>query len=299
MLTPFGKAARKLRIEKGLRLLDVAYSLGVTASYVSAVETGRRQVTEEFALRVAHALQLNESESDELVRSAQQTTSGLKINIENLPPAEREVMAAFARRINTEGLNAEDLEKLREIVFKVANGSQPFLKRGFLVPPLQTKVIRTFAERIRATFIKDNVNEFPIMDILEFRLHRLIPDFVLEVMESEEMDNDEGRTIHGTNKIILRRDVYEGAWNSKGRDRFTASHELGHLLLHSQVAFTRMESSEAHPIYRDSEWQADEFASTLLVPPHIVKNFAGPLDLAAGCKITPSAAAVIWSKHVI
>lgn len=297
MLTPFGKAARKLRVEKGLRLLDVAGLLGVSASYISAIETGRRQVTVQFAQKLASALKLNEAETRELIQGAEQTASDLKINIENLRPAEREVMAAFARRINADGLDDDALNKLREIVFKMANGSQPFRKRGFLVPPLQTKVIRNFAEKIRATFVKDNVNEFPIMDVLEFRLHVLIPDFVLEVMDAEEMDNDEGRTIHGANKIILRRDVYEGAWSAKGRDRFTASHELGHLLLHSQVTFARMESSQSHPIYRDSEWQADEFASTLLAPPHIVKNFAGPLDLAASCKITASAAGVIWGKY--
>ncbi|WP_428480964.1 ImmA/IrrE family metallo-endopeptidase [Pseudomonas mosselii] len=54
----------------------------------------------------------------------------------------------------------------------------------------------------------------------------------------------------------------------RGRDRFTASHELGHWLMHRNVPirFHRVEHGQL-PAYKDSEWQANRFAGALLMPP--------------------------------
>ena len=42
MITPFGIATRKFRLDKGLRLLDLAQRLKLSSSFVSAVETGKK-----------------------------------------------------------------------------------------------------------------------------------------------------------------------------------------------------------------------------------------------------------------
>ena len=44
MLTNFGKALRKLRIDNNELLKDMALKLEVTVSYLSAVENGKRDV---------------------------------------------------------------------------------------------------------------------------------------------------------------------------------------------------------------------------------------------------------------
>jgi transcriptional regulator with XRE-family HTH domain len=44
MLTEFGQYLRKIRIDCGDLLKDMADKLGVTSSYLSAVETGKRNV---------------------------------------------------------------------------------------------------------------------------------------------------------------------------------------------------------------------------------------------------------------
>jgi transcriptional regulator with XRE-family HTH domain len=46
MLTPFGKKVRKLRIDVGVTLKSMADAMGVTSSYLSAIETGKRAVTD-------------------------------------------------------------------------------------------------------------------------------------------------------------------------------------------------------------------------------------------------------------
>ena len=41
-MTPFGKRLRTLREERGILLKDMAADLGVSATYLSALEHGRR-----------------------------------------------------------------------------------------------------------------------------------------------------------------------------------------------------------------------------------------------------------------
>ena len=61
-LTPFGIAARKLRLDKQLRLLDVAKLLDCSAAFLSAIETGRKPIPDSFVLTVARAMKLSTEE---------------------------------------------------------------------------------------------------------------------------------------------------------------------------------------------------------------------------------------------
>lgn len=65
--------------------------------------------------------------------------------------------------------------------------------------------------------------------------------------------------------IILREDVYEGAHEGNGRDRMTVAHEIGHLLMHKNIAFARAERVEIRA-FESSEWQAKCFSGELLSP---------------------------------
>ena len=47
-LTEFGKFSRKLRIDNGELLKDMAIKLNVTVSYLSAVEIGKRNIPEKW-----------------------------------------------------------------------------------------------------------------------------------------------------------------------------------------------------------------------------------------------------------
>lgn len=109
---------------------------------------------------------------------------------------------------------------------------------------------------------------FPIAEVLEFVMPQAFPGFALEVAEKHEMGLNHGLTIPAENVIRFRSDVYDGMVEGRGRDRFTASHELGHWLMHRNVPirFHRVEHGQL-PAYKDSEWQANRFAGALLMPP--------------------------------
>lgn len=74
--------------------------------------------------------------------------------------------------------------------------------------------------------------------------------------------------------VRLQEEAYRGVQRGDGRSRFTVAHELGHVFLHTGLLI-RMKriphlkgalARGGHPAYLDSEWQANAFAGSLLVP---------------------------------
>jgi Zn-dependent peptidase ImmA (M78 family)/transcriptional regulator with XRE-family HTH domain len=293
-LTPFGIAIRKLRLDKGLRLLDLGASMKLSPAFLSAVETGRKPIPDGFVLSVSRAMDLSTEELAMLRRAADRTRK--EVRIEKLPEDQRELVAAFARRLDK--VPADMMAELKKIVLKSSNGEQPFRRhrRGIVVPPMSTDALRKFAEKVRSAFVEDDQIEFPIMDVIEFRLGKVFDGFYIDIRDQESMGEDEGRVIGGTKGIALREDIYEGAWGGNGRDRFTACHELGHFLMHRTVTMARTRE-DTDKIFCDAEWQADTFAGTLMMSPRHLGRFADPDDAATTCGMTGAAANVMWQKY--
>lgn len=294
MLTPFGVEVRKLRLDKGLRLLDVARTLGLTSAHLSAIETGKKAIPRGHVEVVSRAMKLSHDEHTRLQRAADQTRP--EVRVDNLRGSERELVAAFARRLDD--LPPSLLADIKKQVFKAIDGDTPFKRsrRGLLVAPLSTAAIWGIADQVRSLFTTPDQHDFPVMDVLEFRLEKFVPGFVLDPCDEHEMGGEEGRVVAGENRIQLRNDVYERAWSGSGRDRFTACHELGHLLMHRKVALARIRQ-DAHPIYRDAEWQADTFAGGLMLCRSHLATLRHPSVAAARCGMTTWAADVMWSKY--
>jgi transcriptional regulator with XRE-family HTH domain len=294
MITPFGIVTRKLRLDKGLRLLDLAKKLNLSSSFVSAVETGKKPIPAGYVDSVVKALHLTRAEALELQRAADRSKTA--VDIDGLRGSQRELVAAFARKLHD--LPAEFLEEIKKQVFKSTAGDIPFKRKrkGLLVAAASTRALWDFAEKVRSVFVGADDLSFPIMDVLEFRLPALEEGFLLDVCSHGEMGAEEGLVLAGLNCIKLREDVYEGAWNNVGRHRFTACHELGHYLLHRQVAMARVRD-DSHPVYRDAEWQADTFAGGLLLSSRHLARLGCRENAALQCGMTAMAAGVMWAKY--
>jgi transcriptional regulator with XRE-family HTH domain len=298
MLTPFGITIRKQRLDRGLRLLDLAERLGFTPAFVSAIETGKKPIPEGYVAAAARAMSLDMTETRELLAAADQTRA--VVRVDHLQGEQREWVAAFARTLETklEEMPPELIARLKKIIHKSVSGETPFKRkrRGLLVPPASLPALWALAERVRTVFVQPEQVSFPIMDVLEYRLGKFLDGFYLDVCDHEEMGMEEGRVIAGENCIKLREDVYRKAWGGSGRDRFTCCHELLHFLLHRQVVMPRARDDK-HPVYRDAEWQADAFAGALLMSARHINGFASVDDAASQCGMSPQAAEVTWAKY--
>jgi len=71
MLTPFGKALRKLRIDRGMLLKDMADGIGVTSSFLSGMETGRKAIPEGTVEKIATWAKLDKVATKQLTLAAE------------------------------------------------------------------------------------------------------------------------------------------------------------------------------------------------------------------------------------
>lgn len=136
---------------------------------------------------------------------------------------------------------------------------------GIVVPARSKENIAACAAILRKHINLTAKANFPVDKVYE-ALGLLYEGADFEVREDHEMGDDHGRTYPDKNLILLRGDVYERGCAGNGRDRFTMCHELGHLMLHREVALSRIDPANPPKIYRNSEWQADTFASHLMMP---------------------------------
>lgn len=65
-LTEFGKFSRKLRIDNGELLKDMAIKLNVTPSFLSMVETGRRNIPKKWEEDIEKIYSLSLKQKEEL-----------------------------------------------------------------------------------------------------------------------------------------------------------------------------------------------------------------------------------------
>jgi len=115
MLTLFGKFCRKLRIDRGELLKDMSDKLGVTPSYLSAVENGKRNIPPEWVFKISELYSLNEEEVSEL-KAAADTQINTRIDLNKMKGDQRDVMMAFARDFDQ--LNEAELDVIKNILFK-------------------------------------------------------------------------------------------------------------------------------------------------------------------------------------
>lgn len=145
---------------------------------------------------------------------------------------------------------------------------------GIRVPPLSIAQLRELAGVIRAGLHLSSVEPFPVPYFLEHALPKAIPEFDFAVVDELPDGNEacaypDGCTANPDGPFIeLTTKVYEGACAGNGRDRLTVLHETSHVLLHRKVAVHhRGPRGEDLKAYENSEWQANQLAAELLMPP--------------------------------
>jgi transcriptional regulator with XRE-family HTH domain len=99
-MTPFGERLRGLREARGLKLKDMAQELGVTPTYLSALEHGRRSKPNwSFVQRVIHYFNIIWDEADELQRLADNSNPKITVETAGLSAKATELANRLARDI--------------------------------------------------------------------------------------------------------------------------------------------------------------------------------------------------------
>lgn len=111
MITKLGKELRKLRLDLGITLFEMAESIGVSSSLLSSVETGRKPATSNLIQRLVDRFPAVRAREAEFVQLGLETAKEVRINIEsNKNEGAGELALAFARKFET--FSPETIEAL-------------------------------------------------------------------------------------------------------------------------------------------------------------------------------------------
>lgn len=114
MLNPFGRYCRKLRIDNGELLKDMATKLEVSPAFLSAVETGKKNAPDRWSDILVKLYGLPDAEREVIKRAIEESQNQVKLELKNSSDKARKVALSFAREFNE--LPDEKLEEIKKIL---------------------------------------------------------------------------------------------------------------------------------------------------------------------------------------
>ncbi len=117
MTTEYGKILRKIRIDCGEVLGDMAENLEISSSYLSSIETGVRNVPQNFTDLISERYGLQKSIVKKLRKAEVSNIKEVKLPFnDKISNMKKETAVIFARTFNN--IDDNDMEKIRAILVK-------------------------------------------------------------------------------------------------------------------------------------------------------------------------------------
>lgn len=161
-------------------------------------------------------------------------------------------------------------------------------------PPLSKLKIQSLVDDIHDK-LEIKSEYFDIIRFVEFILPNIDPTFSYEYVSDCEIEGLYACYNPLTNTMQISSSVYNAAVDNSGRDRFTIAHEVGHYFLHRNGhTYARIANV---PTYCNPEWQANTFASMLLVPRGPTK-FLDVNEIQNRCKVSRKAAEIAYMRNL-
>ena len=98
MLTFFGKALRKFRIDRGLLLKDMANALGFTAAFLSAIEMGRKKIPENLLGKLKNIYSLDDETVQQFRSAAEKSAEEVVMRVKGLSEQDQDLVMCFAKK---------------------------------------------------------------------------------------------------------------------------------------------------------------------------------------------------------
>lgn len=114
MLTELGKFLRKLRIDNGEILKDMSEKLGVTVSFLSAVENGKKRMPSSWNKIICNLYSLKESQCQEFSDAIAKSEESVDLDLTDIPIKNRDLAVSFARKFSD--FDDRQIEKFKELL---------------------------------------------------------------------------------------------------------------------------------------------------------------------------------------
>lgn len=113
-LTPLGKMLRIIRINASENLITMATKLGVSASFLSSVETSKRAAPKGWSNKIIELYSLDEETSAEVKRLITNTIKQIRFDVTNSRWAVKELLLGLTYKHDT--LTDEQIKQIKQIV---------------------------------------------------------------------------------------------------------------------------------------------------------------------------------------
>lgn len=110
MITELGKEIRKLRIDKDENLSSMSKKLGISVSYLSAIENGTREIPADFVDKLNEIYHLSKSRRDEFIKAEANSVGKISISLHSAIRPQRELAFTLSRKLKD--LSPDECEEL-------------------------------------------------------------------------------------------------------------------------------------------------------------------------------------------
>ncbi|MDK9581190.1 helix-turn-helix transcriptional regulator [Sneathia sanguinegens] len=111
MITQLGIFLRKLRLDSGEIMREMATKLDVSSSFLSAVENGKKNMPDSWYDIIVNLYNLDKGKKDKFKRAIEESQKSVEINLEDLSREKKRLVFSFAREL--ENLNEEEVDKMK------------------------------------------------------------------------------------------------------------------------------------------------------------------------------------------
>lgn len=126
-ITEIGKFLKKLRIERSMKMCEMAVQVGVTPSYLCSIESGGRELPCAFAKRLTKYLNAEFSGYDKqaYLRAIDLSITNHTLRLpRNAPDGVRLCVIAFSQKISAGSLTEAQCEHIMAVLARPANSQQ-------------------------------------------------------------------------------------------------------------------------------------------------------------------------------
>ena len=114
-MTNFGKELRKIRLDLGITLFDMAKAINLSSAMLSSVETGKKAAPDDLVDRLANVYEVVRKEKQKFVQLADLTKKEVRLALDKREDA-TELAVAFARNFGQ--LSSAEIKQLMAVFEK-------------------------------------------------------------------------------------------------------------------------------------------------------------------------------------
>ncbi|MHC4045359.1 ImmA/IrrE family metallo-endopeptidase [Bradyrhizobium sp. 23AC] len=146
--------------------------------------------------------------------------------------------------------------------------------------------IRAVAQRLRRALLLSDQYAINLVDVVEFGLPQLIPEFTFSVVKDDDLPTDTlALARENPPEIIVGESMYHEATKHEPMARWILAHEIGHIvLLHGKAPLPKCPKAISTDV-ADAEHQANLFARYFLVPQNLAEGCNSPSAIAAKFRV--------------